>query len=90
MPSSRRTLSPGQTTVFTTRVAGQPPTVLFVIPWPPRPDAPFPAVSWHKVLCCEGDHLVTRVDTVIPTAGELLTVTNIDPADQAQVFTDYI
>ena len=89
MPSSRRTLNPGDTTVFTTRVAGQPPTTLFVIPWPPRPDAPLPEVIWHKVLCCEGDHRANFTN-VIPTAGELLTVTNVDPVDQAQVFTDYI
>ena len=90
MPSSRRNLNPGDSTVFTTRVAGQPPTKLFVVPLPFRPDPPLPAVIWHKELCCEGDHLVTSFEVVIPTAGELLTVRNVDPRETVQVFTDYI
>lgn len=90
MSSSRRTLNPGDSTVFTTRVAGQPPTTLFIIPWPPNPNVPFPLISWHRELCCQDTHVVETDKVVIPTAGELLTVKNVDLVQGAQVWTDYI
>lgn len=91
MPSSRRRLRPGESTVFTTRVVGLK-TMLFVIPWPLDPGAFFPRISWHKELCCEPDHVVqpSGLPIDISAAGALVTVKNVDPSQGAEVFTDYI
>lgn len=92
MSSSVRNLNPGESTLFTTRVAGQPPTLLFFGPVV-QPDALLPTISWRKILCCEDDHVERRPGppVVIPTAGELLQVTNISgPGIGARVWTDYI
>lgn len=89
--SSRRQILPGQSTVFTTRVVGMR-TLLFGIPWPYRPDAFFPRLSWHIELCCQPDHLAAGngqpID--ISAAGALVTVRNVDTSQGAEVFTDYI
>lgn len=91
MPSSIRTLDPGESTLFTTRVAGQPPTVLVFGP-ELDPGALLPTISWRKILCCEVDHVERFGGRIaIPTAGELLQVTNISaPGIVARVHTDYI
>jgi hypothetical protein len=90
--SSIRTLNPGESTVFTTRILGQPPTRLYFGPVI-DPAAPLPTISWRKILCCESDHVENRPGppVVIPTAGELITVTNISsPNVGARVWTDYL
>lgn len=94
MASSRRTKGPGESTVFTTRVASQT-TILFAIPLGdnpsfPDPGAPAPTFTWHKELCCEDDHLERgRFQANISAAGALVTVRNVDN-QFIQFFTDYI
>ena len=90
MSSSRRFLLPGESTVFTTRVASQT-TLLFAVP-PPDPGAFSPHFSWHKELCCEEDHEENAFQANISAAGALVTVRNLGNADPGpiQVFTDYI
>jgi hypothetical protein len=89
--SSRRTLNPGQSTVFTTRPVGLS-TRLFVIPTPPNPNTPLIIFSWHIELCCQDDHVERgRIDVDISSAaGALVTVRNLELAQTAEVFTDYI
>jgi len=91
MTSSRRQLLPGQSTVFTTRVAGMQ-TLLFGIPWPYDPVSFFPQLSWHIELCCQSNHPMVGngVAVDISAAGALVTVTNVGTIQAAEVFTDYI
>jgi len=88
--SDRRSLNPGDSTVFTTRPIGLR-TTLFCIPWPPDPSAFQPTISWHIILCCQPDHVTNAVSTDISAAaGALVTVRNLASDQQAQVWTDYI
>lgn len=91
MPSSRRDLDPGQSTLFTTRPVGLQ-TSLFAIPTPPDPSAPLPTFTWHIELCCQDDHVEQGVDSVdiSAAAGALVTVCNIQAQGAIEVWTDYI
>ena len=91
MPSSRRQIRPGESTVFTTRVVGYQ-TFLYGIPWPYQPDSFFPRLSWHIELCCQPDHFAVGNGSPIDisAAGALVTVRNVDTIQAAEVFTDYI
>lgn len=87
--STRRTLRVGDSTVFITRPIGLT-TRLFVIPWPPDPGARFPTISWHIELCCQPDHIGSRIEYDISEArGALVTVRVLAADAQAQVWTDY-
>lgn len=91
MSSSRRRLQPGESTVFTTRVVGMR-TLLFAIPYPYDPVSFFPRLAWHIELCCQPVHTATGNGSPIDisAAGALVTVTNVDDRQGAEVFTDYI
>jgi hypothetical protein len=67
-------------------------TLLFGVPWPPNPDAPFPHLSWHIELCCQPNHAAVGNGQPIniSAAGALVTVRNVDASEGAEVFTDYI
>jgi len=84
-----RPLNVGDSTVFTTRVAGQT-TKLFALQAPLDPGDFPPRFSWHKELCCEDNHVEqTREPVDISAAGALVTVRNLD-FQQIIVKTDYI
>ena len=89
MSSSRRIINPADSTVFTTRVAGQN-TSLFAVQYPFDPGDFRPRFSWHKELCCEDNHVEVSWGPVdISAAGALVTVRNLD-SKQIMVWTDYI
>lgn len=87
--STRRIINVADSTVFTTRVAGQT-TKLFALQYPLDPGSFAPRFSWHKELCCEANHVEqTNGPVDISAAGALVTVRNLD-VQQIMVWTDYI
>lgn len=88
--SSLRTLLPGSSTVFTTRVIGYP-TLIEAIP---LPNSQVPtSFTWHRELCHQPVievNGVGRVGTWVYGDGALVTVRNVNRTGNIQVMTDYL
>lgn len=86
--SDRRNLNEGESTVFSTRPVGMK-TTLFVIPWPLGPDTPVPTIAWHIELCCQTEHVDTKIGEIDISAAAGALVCVQARAGGAQVWTDY-
>lgn len=91
--STVRSLNVGDSTVFTTRVVGQGPTMLYAF----APDTEGSMISWHIELCCHPtNNLIVdpNAQVDIGAAGALVTVTNVGNLEigngRIVVQTDYI
>jgi hypothetical protein len=88
--SAFRSIAPGDSTVFTTRVVGQGPTILSGFT---PAGVTFGRLTWHIELCCHDTHELdftfsfTGVD--IGAAGALVTIGNVGNTE-IFVGTDYI